>query len=46
MDEYARGTPRLNAARAAIATHPVETTGRELRDMMTFMVAKVPEDDV
>ena len=46
MDEYAQGAPRLQAARDAIATHPVETTGRELRDMMTFMVAKVPEDDV
>jgi len=46
MDEYAQGAPRLKAARAAIATHPVETTGRDLRDMMTFMVAKVPEDDV
>ncbi len=46
MAEYANGAPKLNAARAAIATHPVETTGRNLRDMMTFMVAKTPEDDV
>ena len=46
MDEYAQGAPRLKAAREAIAEHPVETTGRKLRDMMTFMVAKVPEDDV
>jgi ketol-acid reductoisomerase len=46
MDEYANGAPRLRAARAAIADHPVETTGRDLRDMMTFMVAKRPEDDV
>jgi ketol-acid reductoisomerase len=46
MDEYANGAPRLKAARQAIATHPVETTGRELRDMMTLMVAKVPQDDV
>jgi ketol-acid reductoisomerase len=45
MAEYASGSPRLTAARAAIAEHPVEKTGRELRDMMTFMVAKTPEDD-
>jgi ketol-acid reductoisomerase len=45
MAEYASGSPRLTAARAAIAEHPVEQTGRELRDMMTFMVAKTPEDD-
>jgi ketol-acid reductoisomerase len=45
MAEYAAGSPRLTAARAAIAEHPVESTGRELRDMMTFMVAKTPEDD-
>lgn len=46
MDEYANGAPKLTAAREAIAAHPVETIGRELRDMMTFLVAKVPEDDV
>lgn len=46
MAEYANGAPKLTAARAAIARHPVETTGRNLRDMMTFMVAKTPEDDV
>lgn len=45
MAEYANGAPRLRAAREAIAEHPVETTGRELRDMMTFMVAKTPADD-
>lgn len=46
MAEYEAGSPKLKAARAAIAEHPVETTGRELREMMTFMVAKTPEDDV
>lgn len=46
MDEYNNGAPHLKAARAAIAEHPVEATGRGLRDMMTFMVAKTPEDDV
>ncbi len=46
MAEYANGSPNLNAARAAIAQHPVETTGRKLRDMMSFMVAKRPQDDV
>jgi ketol-acid reductoisomerase len=45
MAEYANGAPRLRAAREAIADHPVETIGRELRDMMTFMVAKTPADD-
>ncbi len=46
MAEYAAGSPKLTAARQAIANHPVESTGRELRDMMTFMVPKKPEDDV
>jgi ketol-acid reductoisomerase len=46
MAEYEAGSPNLNAARAAIAHHPVEDTGRALRDMMTFMVPKTPKDDV
>jgi ketol-acid reductoisomerase len=46
MAEYAAGSPKLTAAREAIAVHPVETTGRELRDMMTFLAAKTPQDDV
>jgi ketol-acid reductoisomerase len=46
MAEYEAGSPKLNAARAAIAHHPVEDTGRALRDMMTFMVPKTPQDDV
>jgi ketol-acid reductoisomerase len=46
MAEYAAGSPKLLEARSAIAGHPVESTGRELRDMMTFMVPKRPEDDV
>ncbi len=46
MDEYRNGAPNLGAARAAIAEHPVETTGKQLRDMMTFLVAKTPADDV
>ena len=46
MAEYEAGAPNLLAARRDIADHPVETTGRRLRDMMTFMVAKTPEDDV
>lgn len=46
MAEYEAGSPKLNAARAAIAEHSVEHTGKDLRDMMTFMVAKTPEDDV
>jgi ketol-acid reductoisomerase len=46
MAEYEAGAPNLLAARRAIADHPVEETGRRLRDMMTFMVAKTLEDDV
>ena len=46
MDEYRNGAPNLGAARAAIAEHPVETTGKQLRDMMTFLVDKTPADDV
>ncbi len=46
MAEYSAGAPNLAAARQEIATHPVETTGRELRDMMTFMTPKTPEDDI
>lgn len=46
MAEYQAGSPNLNAARRSIAEHPVEVTGKRLRDMMTFMVAKTPADDV
>lgn len=46
MKEYRDGSPKLQAAREAIATHPVEETGKRLRDMMTFLVAKTPQDDV
>lgn len=46
MAEYEAGSPKLNAARAAIAEHSVEQTGKDLRDMMTFMVAKTPADDL
>lgn len=45
MDEVAAGTPNLLAARRAVADHQVETVGRDLRDMMPFLVAKTPEDD-
>lgn len=46
MSEYRDGAPELAAARAAIHDHPVEVTGRRLRDMMSFLVAKTPADDV
>ena len=46
MAEYRAGTPNLLAARAAMADHPVERVGRELRAMMPFLVDKVPADDV
>lgn len=45
MAEVAAGTPNLLAARRAVADHPIEEVGRELRDMMPFLVAKTPEDD-
>jgi ketol-acid reductoisomerase len=46
MAEYKSGAPNLKAARTAIADHPVEETGRRLREMMPFLVAKSPKDDV
>ena len=46
MDEYRNGSPKLTAARTSIASHDIEATGRRLRDMMTFLVPKTPEDDV
>ena len=45
MAEVAAGTPNLLAARRAVADHDIETVGRDLRDMMPFLVAKTPEDD-
>ncbi|MDJ0497751.1 MAG: ketol-acid reductoisomerase [Acidimicrobiia bacterium] len=45
MGEVAAGTPNLLEARRAVADHPIEVVGRELRDMMPFLVAKSPEDD-
>jgi ketol-acid reductoisomerase len=45
MAEVAAGTPNLLAARRAVAGHQIEVVGRQLRDMMPFLVAKTPEDD-
>ena len=45
MAEVAAGTPNLLAARRAVADHQIEVVGRQLRDMMPFLVAKTPEDD-
>ena len=45
MAEVAAGTPTLLAARRAVADHQIEFVGRQLRDMMPFLVAKTPEDD-
>ncbi|MCP3996822.1 MAG: ketol-acid reductoisomerase [bacterium] len=44
MAEVAAGTPNLLAARRAVAEHEVESVGRDLRNMMPFLVAKTPED--
>jgi ketol-acid reductoisomerase len=45
MAEVAAGTPNLLAARRAVGEHPIEVVGRELRNMMPFLVARTPEDD-
>ena len=45
MAENAAGTPRLLAARSAVANHPIEQIGKRLRAMMPFLVEKHPEDD-
>ena len=46
MDEYRAGAPNLLGQRAAVADHPVERVGRDLRTMMPFLVEKIPADDV
>jgi ketol-acid reductoisomerase len=46
MDEYRAGAPNLLGQRAAVADHPVERVGRDLRAMMPFLVEKIPADDV
>jgi ketol-acid reductoisomerase len=45
MDENAAGAPNLLAARAALAEHPIEVMGRDLRAMIPFLVDKAPETD-
>ena len=46
MAEYRAGAPNLLGQRAAIADHPVERVGRDLRTMMPFLIEKLPADDV
>ncbi|MEN8235082.1 MAG: ketol-acid reductoisomerase [Actinomycetota bacterium] len=46
MAEYRDGAPNLLAARSAVAEHPIERVGRDLRAMMPFLAEKRPEDDV
>jgi ketol-acid reductoisomerase len=46
MAENDAGTPKLLAARQAVANHPVEVVGRKLRAMMPFLNEKSPEDDI
>jgi ketol-acid reductoisomerase len=46
MDEYRAGAPNLLGQRSAVADHPVERVGRDLRTMMPFLVEKIPADDV
>ena len=45
-DESRAGAPNLLGQRAAVADHPVERVGRDLRTMMPFLVEKTPADDV
>ena len=45
MAEVAAGTPKLLAARRALAEHEIERVGQGLREMMPFLVPKTPEDD-
>jgi ketol-acid reductoisomerase len=45
MEENAAGAPNLLAARAALAEHPIEVIGRDLRAMIPFLVDKAPETD-
>ena len=46
MDEYRAGAPNLTSARQDVADHEIEKVGRQLREMMPFLVEKTPEDDV
>ena len=46
IDEYRAGAPNLTAARQDVADHEIEKVGRQLREMMPFLVEKTPEDDV
>lgn len=45
MAEVAAGTPNLLTARRAVSDHQIEVVGRQLREMMPFLVAKNPEQD-
>lgn len=46
MAESEAGAPSLLAAREAVAKHPIETVGAQLRAMMPFLNEKSPEDDI
>ena len=46
MAENEAGSPQLLAAREAVANHPIELVGRQLRAMMPFLNEKSPEDDI
>ncbi len=45
MAESDAGAPNLLAARRAVANHPVEAVGKQLRSMMPFLVEKSPENE-
>jgi ketol-acid reductoisomerase len=44
IEENEKGRPWFNEQRKAAQEHPIEQVGRELRDMMPFIDAKVIED--
>ena len=45
MAENEAGAPNLLAARRAVAEHPIEAIGKQLRAMMPFLVEKRPENE-
>lgn len=45
IEENQNGRPQFNARRKQDRNHMIEQVGRELRDMMPFMNAKLPPED-
>jgi len=45
IEEYERGTPRLQQERDALKDHPIEKVGKKLRGMMPWLEGDSPTDD-